>query len=508
MSVIVGIAGAARNAAAALCDGGRIVAVCEQERVTRTRRAGLRSSQLPVEAVETVLRLGGLTIADVSKYAVAERAIDLPPDMPVDLIERVDHHRAHAATAFFTSPFPDAVVLVCDRHGLPELSVWQGTDAGVTPLPFPWSGPAFATVYARAAEAFGFAPLGDEHRLQALAHVAAGGAERPLSLMAYHGDRLELSPYFAESIASLSGRSGSPKAVPDVARAAAGVQQAIGEVLLQLVQDMKSRFGGRRLCVGGGLFYNSYFNTLLAQSGLYEQTFVPVNPGNAGVAVGAALEVAGPEREPGRSTALSPFLGPGFTAGEIKATLDNCKLLYDHVHDGQVIGRTAAAISQGKLVGWFLGRMEWGPRALGNRSILASPLSPYVLENLNVFLKQRDPHRSYSVSICEEDVSRYFRGPATSRFMEYEYEVIDPDVLPALLPLSARRLRVQTVPESAGSFHTLIKAFGRLTGVPILVNTSFNGFNEPIVCTPRDAVRVFYGTGLDMMMIGNFILQK
>ncbi len=506
MSVIIGIAGAARNAAAALCDGGRIVAVCEQERVTRTRRAGLRSSQLPVEAVETVLRLGGRTIADVSKYAVAEQAIDLP-DVPVELIERVDHHRGHAATAFFTSPFPDAVVLVCDRHGLPELSVWQGTEAAVTPLPFPWNGPAFAAVYARAAERFGFAPLGDEHRLQALAHVADGGSERPLSLIAYQGDRLELSPRFRESIASLPGRSGSGT-LADAARAAAGVQQAIGEVLLQLVQDVRNRFGGRRLCVGGGLFYNSYFNTLLAQSDLFEQTFVPVNPGNAGVAVGAALEVAGPERTPGRSAALSPFLGPGFTAGEIKATLDNCKLLYDHVHDGQVIGRTATAISQGKLVGWFQGRMEWGPRALGNRSILASPLSPYVLENLNVFLKQRDPHRSYSVSICEEDLPRYFRGPATSRFMEYEYEVVDTDVLPALLPLSARRLRVQTVPESAGSFHTLIKAFGQLTGVPILVNTSFNGFNEPIVCTPRDAVRVFYGTGLDMMVIGNFLLQK
>jgi carbamoyltransferase len=325
--------------------------------------------------------------------------------------------------------------------------------------------------------------------------------------MAYRGDRLELSPDFSESIASLPG-SGSHGSVADAARTASGLQRSVGEVLLQLVQDVKNRFGGSDLCLGGGLFYNSHFNTLLAQSGLYEHTFVPVNPGNAGVAVGAALEVAGPERERGRKVPLSPFLGPGFDAGEIKATLDNCKLLYDHVHDGQVIERTATALSQGKLVGWFHGRMEWGPRALGNRSILASPLAPYVLENLNVFLKQRDPYRSYSVSICAGDVPRYFRGPATSQFMEYEYEVTNADVLHALLPLNARRLRVQTVPESAGSFHTLIKAFGQLTGVPILVNTSFNGFNEPIVCTPRDAVRVFYGTGLDMAVLGNFIMQK
>ena len=122
--------------------------------------------------------------------------------------------------------------------------------------------------------------------------------------------------------------------------------------------------------------------------------------------------------------------------------------------------------------------------------------------------KQREPHRSYHVSICSEDVSRYFRGPATSDFMEYEYEVIEPELLGTLLPLSATSLRVQTVPPSAGIFHSLIKAFGDLTGVPMLVNTSFNGFNEPIVCTPRDAVRVFYGTGLDMAVLGNLVLQK
>ena len=479
MSVIVGIAGAARNAAATLCDGGRIIAACEQERVTRTRRAGLRASDLPVEAVGTVLRLGGRTIGDVSRYAIAETAIDLPSEVR---IERVDHHRAHAATAFFTSPFPEATVLVCDRHGLPELTVWQGDDAGVTPAAFPWVGPAFATVYARAAEAFGFAPLGDEHRLEALAQVA-DRSEILRPLMAYRGDRVELSPQFTESIAGLRDGA-SHGSTPAAARAASSLQQSIGEVLLQLVQDLKGRFGGRHLCLGGGLFYNSYFNTLLAQSGVYEQTFVPVNPGNAGVGVGAALEVAGSERAPRAGWPLSPFLGPAYDAGEIKATLDNCKLVYDYVHGGQLIERAATALSQGKLVGWFHGRMEWGPRALGNRSILASPLAPFVLENLNVFLKHREPHRSYSVSVPAEDASRYFRGPSASQFMEYEYDVIDRGVLRPLLPLNAKKLRVQTVPESAGSFHTLIKAFGALTGVPILVNTSFNGFSEPIVALP------------------------
>jgi carbamoyltransferase len=152
--------------------------------------------------------------------------------------------------------------------------------------------------------------------------------------------------------------------------------------------------------------------------------------------------------------------------------------------------------------------MEWGARALGNRSILASPVAPYVLENLNVFLKQREPHRTYSVAICAEDLPGYFRGPAKSSFMEYEYEVLDCELLHSLLPANATRLRVQTVDESAGTFYELIRAFRDLTGVPMLVNTSFNGFNEPIVCSPRDAVRVFYGTGLDMAVLDSLLLEK
>jgi carbamoyltransferase len=286
------------------------------------------------------------------------------------------------------------------------------------------------------------------------------------------------------------------------------LQQGLVECLLQVVRAVKARFGGAHLCLGGGLFYNSCFNAAVAQSGTFAHTFVPVNPGNAGVAVGAALVITWRNGGQGVRAPLSPFLGPGYESDEIKTTVENCKLSYDYVRDGEVIERTVKALSRGKLVGWFQGRMEWGPRALGNRSILASPVAPFVLENLNVFLKHRAAHRSYSVSVCEEDVHRYFRGPAASPFMEYDYEVSDPGLLRGILPLDSTRLRVQTVPASAKLFHDLIRAFGDATGVPILVNTSFNGFAEPIVCTPRDAVRVFYGTGLDTAIIGRFLLQK
>lgn len=505
MAVILGIAGASRNAALALCDGGRIVGVCEHARVTRTRRAALGHGQLPMETLQTMLQLGSCSEQDISAYAVAETSIHLPPERPV---EYVDHHLAHAATAFYSSPFKDATIVVCDRGGSPELTVWRGDEQGIRQQDFPWAGPGFASVYSQAAEAMGFGRGGDEHRLEALARVGERRGDAAVPLIGYCGDHLDVPSHFQASIAGIIGQNGSSASGAQRASLAEQIQRQLGELLLHVISDISRRFGSSRLCLGGGLFYNSYFTTLLAESGLYAETFVPANPGNAGVAVGAALTVAAADTPLKRQEPLSPFLGPAFSPQEIKAILDNCKLSYDYLRTGQVIDRTTAALAKGQLVGWFQGRMEWGPRALGNRSILASPASPYVLENLNMFLKQRQPHETYSVAICAEDLPRYFRGPAKSSFMEYEYEVLDRDLLRNVLPANATRLRVQTVDESAGTFYELIRAFGDVTGVPMLVNTSFNGFNEPIVCSPRDAIRVFYGTGLDMAVLGNLVLVK
>lgn len=505
MSVILGIAGASRNAALALCDGGRVVGVCEHERVTRTRSAPLRPGQLPKETLKTTLRLGGRAEEDISAYAVAEESIQLPAECPT---RYVDHHFAHAATAFYSSPFADATVVVCDRRDGAELTVWRADRRGIHQDKVGWTGPAFATAYSQATEAMGFRRAGDEHRLEALARAGQrrdGAAVPPIALC---DDHLHIPADFQESIAAAAGRNRSTASLPERAAVAEQIQRQIGEQLLRAVSSFSRAGGSSRLCLGGGLFFNSYFTTLLAESGLFAETFIPANPGNAGVAVGAAIAVDDGAAVRERPEPLSPFLGPEFSPQEIKAILDNCKLSYHNLHDGQIIDRTTAALAKGQLVGWFQGRMEWAARALGNRSILASPLAPYVLENLNAFLKLREPHRTYSVAVCAEDVSRFFVGPSTSRCMEYEYEVVDRDLLRHLLPLNTTRLRVQTVDPSAGAFYDLIRAFGDLTGVPMLVNTSFNGFNEPIVCTPRDAIRVFYGTGLDMAVLGSLVLVK
>jgi carbamoyltransferase len=503
MGVVIGLAGAVRNGAVAVCDGGRIVAMCEQERVTRTRREPLMPGKLPVQTISTILRIGHLSSEDIGTYAVAEPSVTLPAGVPV---EHIDHHRAHAATAFYTSRFLNATIVVCDRSGDPELTVWIGDDRGIRRADFEWRGPGLATLYTLASESMGLGDDGDA-RLEALARIGGHGEPSRFSEVAWRDDRLEVPSDFQSSIHG-AARAETSHASANRAALAAQVQRHLGEVLLDVVRSIKRHCGGENLCLAGGLFYNSYLNTVLARSNLFSNTFVPANPGNAGVAIGAALLAPGDAVQHDKSSSTSPFLGPDFTPEEIKATLDNCKLSYDYLSSGRLLDQARAALVKGELVGWFRGRMEWGVRALGNRSILASPTAPYVLENLNRFLKQREPHRTYSVAVCAEDVSRFFCGPAASPLMEYEYEVLDRVLFRHLLPENASRLRVQTVDASAGMFYELLRAFGDLTGVPVLVNTSFNGFNEPIVCHPRDAVRVFYGTGLDMAVLDSLVIRK
>jgi carbamoyltransferase len=289
---------------------------------------------------------------------------------------------------------------------------------------------------------------------------------------------------------------------------ASSFQRRLGEILLMLVADIRRRSSAGNICLAGGLFYNTYFNTLVHEAGIFEGVFVPPNPGNAGLAAGSALAAGGEQLDLAARAEVSPFLGPGYSPEEIKATLDNCKMSYEFLHERALIETTVDALTRGLMVGWFQGRMEWGPRALGNRSILASPLSPYVLDNLNVFLKQRERYRAYGLSVREEDRPQFFAGPARARYMEYDYELVTPEPFRHVVPRGVTTVRVQTVGDTPHLFRCLHDRFAEATGVGVLVNTSFNGFNEPIVCSPRDAIRVFFGTGLDLAVLGRFVIRK
>jgi carbamoyltransferase len=502
----LGISGVRRNATVAACENGVLTACCEQERLTRIRGVRLEPGTLPAEAVDAVLRLTGRQVSEISQYAIAEETAVLPNGLPTTPFE---HHHAHAASAFYTSPFEKAAVLVCDQHATP-LSVWVAAGAQLIRRPWPVSAIGFASVYSACVDAFGFAS-GQEHRLEALARLDDGlEAGKFEAVLGSADGALCVGPGWLRFVSEWLSTPNGHDMVRHRARVASAFQRHLGHMLLQTVREVRASAGMAHLCLAGGLFYNTYFTTLIRRAGIFDDVFVAPNPGNAGLAAGAALAASG-RKDGARGHAVSPFLGPHYDLEKIKATLDNCKLSYEYVGEGDVIDATVDALQRGQLVGWFQGRMEWAHRALGNRSILASPLSPYVLDNLNVFLKQRERHRAYGLSVPKADLPRLFAGPPVSTFMEYEYEILDRERFRYVLPDGATRLRVQSVPEddeTARRYLLLHKAFGDATGIPALVNTSFNGFSEPIVCSPRDAIRVFFGTGLDVLVLDRFIIRK
>jgi carbamoyltransferase len=454
--------------------------------------------------VDAVLSMARRRHDDVATYVVAESGAALPPEVPRVML---DHHHGHAATAFLTSPFSRATVVVCDAHEGREVSVWSAADGSLLDLQWPWRGRGFARLYSDCASLFDFAQPRHEQQLEALAHLGGGQTlESVRPLFEYEGDALRLDTRWRAQLHALleqERRGGEGRAV----ETATAIQRRIGELLLDFLTDVRAGAESDALCLGGGLFYNTYFTTLIRRSGIFRDVFVPINPGNAGLSVGGTLALAASSGQPRQASAVSPFLGPEYDDEAIKATLDGCKLSYAFVRETEALDVVVDALRRGYLVGWFQGRMEWGHKALGNRSILADPTSPYVLENLNGFLRKRDRWRPFGVSVCENDVQELFCGPQVSSFMEFEYGVRD-DRLRHAMPAGATSIRVQTVSPELGPFWALHKRFKQATGTGALVNTSLNGFFEPIACSPRDAVRVFYGTGLDMLVMGRFILRK
>jgi carbamoyltransferase len=436
----------------------------------------------------------------VGRYVVAEARGEAAQEKT---FERIDHHSAHACAAYLTSSFESAAIVVCD-HETPKVSVWEGRGAAVTRVDWPWSGPGFADVYSRCANGFGFRSEAGDQRLEALARLSPDCRDdRVAKLIAMDDSSLRVDPALEATIERWLAGENSPGS-PSSAALAAALQARIGELFVEFLTVVRARTGCERLCLAGSLFYHSSINTFAKRANLFTGVFVPVDPGNSGLAVGTALHAssASPQH-------VSPFLGPVYSGQEAKETLDNCKLVYGWESDEGVIATAVRALQRGTLVGWFDGGMEWGPRALGARCILANPFAPYVLENLNHYLKRREPWRGYAISGLEESVAEHFDGPTQTPFMEGDYRPRDPARFAGVLPRATAAIRIQTVGKGAPPrFRRLLEEFGAATGLPFLVNTSFNGFHEPIVCSPRDAVRVFYGSGLDLLILDQFVLRK
>jgi carbamoyltransferase len=428
---------------------------------------------------------------------VSPAAADVP-------LVRIDHHRAHASAAYRLSSFDRATVLVCD-HEPPHVTVWSGAGRHLARIDRPWRGPGLTALLAEAAAVVGIDGEGPGQHVEALARLHPDARDARLDrLWRWEGDDLHIEPGWADALRQTPPAGPLDPRDPPGASLAGALQNRIADLVVELLARLRRESEAGDLCLGGSLFYNTHVNSRIRGAGLFTRTFVPANPGNAGLAAGAALEACTAPPRP-----ASPFLGPVFSPEAIKATLDNCKLCYDWTTEQGAIDRAVDALRSGALVGWFEGPMEWGPRALGARSIVANPFAPFVLENLNRFLKQRRPWRGYALSGLEADIARAFDGPADSPFMECDYRPRDAERFRHVLPRPGAAIRVQTVGASAPPrFRALLQAFGAATGDAVLINTSYNGFWEPIVCSPRDAIRVFYGTGLDLLVLDRFVLAK
>ena len=496
--------------AAALIDGSRgLVAACEENRLTRARYA-------PPPGPPALARAELLTFlerlpTDVSAVGVVEDDGHIAWADGGAAAASIDGHQAHAAYAFHASGFRSGLAIVSEVHKPRGWTAWRfeggrqlprelGESLGDFPL---------AKIYGQLTQAMGFQPMRDEHLIEAMARSGSTAATEASDLITLTEAGVVVDAAFNDVVRRATTSADPDRAARDVA---ASVQRRLGECLVELLNRIAALEPGglaENLCLSGGLFFNTFFTTAAATCGTFKQVYVPPHPGRNGTALGAAL-ISGGSGLVTSQVSGSPYLGPGYSDGQIKEALDNCKLSYDFVQGDRLNDAVLHALVRGRLVGWFHGRLEWGPRALGHRSVLASPFAPHVLENLNGFLKRRPSYRSYGVSVPRSQVEALFDAPGSkaSPFMQFEYRPRDPDKFRTILPRGVETLRVHTVDEDEPRFLRLLEMWGQKTGTPVLVNTSFNGFHEPLVCSPRDAIRVFYGTGLDILALGDFFLRK
>lgn len=524
------------NASAALVRGGDILALCEQERFDRVKDSG----RFPADAIQSCFDIAGLTMSDVDAIALAtdpffvsERIGREPDTAVIDLVWRkllmafgevpdtlilVNHHLSHAASAFYVSGFDDALVVSWDGGGDNQHTVIYGGDEnGITQLE------EFSVSFGNLYNKFkNFLNLSDKGSLMGLASY--GEKKRDLLAGYYDPESVHIAPelQFAsgggylvdETLLEKLGNHRLPEEpIGDRhVTVAAQVQHAVEELCFSVIDKALKKRSSRRLCLTGGVALNATFNGKLWRRGLFDTLYIQPNAPDGGLCLGAALEavhlISG--RRPACSVMNHAYYGPEFSREEIKDTLDLCGIPAEEVTDKELMDRTVNYLTDGRVVGWFQGRMEFGPRALGNRSILADPRSKDMADKVNNIIKYRDEWRPFALSVLETDAADLLENPCPDPFMITTSPVKKEAVSKiAAVTHSDGTTRPQYVlAETNPRYHELLSRFKDATGVPGVLNTSFNLKGEPIVCTPKDALRTFFSSGMEVLVLGNFIVKK
>jgi len=593
--IILGISAFYHDSAAALIDGEKILAAAQEERFTRIKH----DQAFPVNAVKYCLDEAGLSLSDVDNVVFFEKPfikferlletyvsfaprgfVSFKLALPLWIKEKLfqkkiireamaafsdeeydwagklkfsEHHLSHAASAFYPSPFEEALVLTLDGVGewvTTSLAIGRGNSLEIVKeIHFPhslgllYSAFTFYTgfrVNSGEYKVMGLAPYGEPKYkdliLENLIDVKDDGS--------YHLDQsyFDYCTGLKMTNAKFATLFGRPAREPEQELEqfhmdiAASVQAVTEEIVLKLSASLAEETGIRNLCLAGGVALNCVANGKLERSGHFDNIWIQPAAGDAGGALGAAQAVAHlhhnlPRTVQAQDNMQGAYLGCHFTDDEIESRLNVLGAKFSrYASTAEMVSNAAQALASEQVVGWFQGRMEFGPRALGGRSILGDPRSPAMQKNLNLKIKYRESFRPFAPSILREKVAEWFDLDGDSPYMLLVDAVkegkrvamseeqtalfgieklnIARSEIPAVTHVDYSA-RIQTVHEHTNpKYHQLITQFDQLTGCPIVVNTSFNVRGEPIVCSPEDAFNCFMGTEMDVLAIGNFILRK
>jgi carbamoyltransferase len=559
------------DASAALLKDGVVVAAAEEERFTRKKH----DSSFPVNAVEFCLKSQGISINDVSYIGFYEKPflkfervlsqhLEMFPftlktflsSVPSWINEKlriprlvrkklkysgdilfVEHHLAHAASAFLVSPFQKAAIVTVDGVGewtTTAYGVGEGKDIHLMKeIRFPHS---IGLLYSTITAYLGFSVNNSEYKVMGLSPYGNMSREkneyykRLLKLIDIKDDgsfRLDMK-YFvfhhADKMPSkkLCALLGGPVRAPESEVTqrhqdiAAAVQMILEDVMTRILNHVHEVTKCENVVLAGGCALNSVYNGKILRNTKFKKIWIQPNATDGGTSIGVASyiyhSILGHERSFVMSDA---YTGPGFSVEEIRKFLNDGKIKYrEFKNDHELLKTTAQLIHDNNVVGWFQGKMEWGPRALGARSILSNPCNPQMKEILNQKVKHREKFRPFAPVVCDDDALKYFECdvpiPEPTDFMLMVYPVRKEwqDKIPSVTHVDGSG-RLQTIRRFQNPlYHDLIKEFGKLSGVPILINTSFNIRGEPIVCTHQDAYKCMMGTGIDVLVMDKFLIRR
>ena len=581
---ILGISAFYHDSAAALIKDGTIIAAAQEERFSRKKG----DAGFPSCAVDYCLTEAGITTGDLDSivfydkpilkfdrilasyiHAAPRGLLSFVKAMPVWIKEKLwtedlirnelgyngklyftEHHQSHAASAFFPSPFDSAAVITLDGAG-----EWATTTIGrgdgnnlklLRKIDFPHS---MGLLYSAFTYYCGFRVNSGEYKLMGLAPygrpVYLDLIKKELVVTSSDGSYILNEKYFnyISGLRMISRRFeklfGRPSLVPDGTMdqfymdIAASIQEFFNQHLVLIAKEAGRITGCRNLVLAGGVALNCVANSHIAREAGFDDVWIQPAAGDAGGALGAALYVwhqyyGGERKASGSDFQQSSLLGPSFTDEDVRIALDGFGAVYHECTVDDLISKTAAAVASQKVVGWVQGRMEFGPRALGARSILGDARSSQMQSVMNLKIKFRESFRPFAPSVLAEKADQYFDRGMPSPYMLFTAQVkknkllpFDPSgktgiellnvvrsVIPAVTHLD-NSARLQTVDGKGNPlFYRLLCEFDRLTGCPLMINTSFNVRGEPVVCSPSDAYRCFMGTDIDVLAVGNFIVYK